>query len=199
MKKNKIHVLVESAIMIALAFVLSLVKVFRLPWGGSVTLLSMLPIVVFSIRNGVVSGLACSFVYSLVQLVQGIVSDGLLGWGLTPGMLAACIFLDYIAAFTVLGLAGAFRKRDMGGWIGGSIAAIMIRYALHVVSGAAIFASAGKLWESLEINNTWLYSAAYNACYMLPEMILTTIGAAVLFKSGAIKMILKGGEVKNTV
>lgn len=192
MKKNKIHVMVEGAIMVALAFVLSMVKVFSLPWGGSVTLLSMLPIIVFGIRNGVASGLACSFVYSLVQLVQGIAVDGLLGWGLTPGMLAACIFLDYIAAFTVLGLAGAFRRHDFGGWFGGAVAAIALRYVMHVVSGAAVFASAGKLWESLEIDNPWLYSAAYNACYMLPEMILTSLAAAVLFKSGAIKMILKG-------
>ncbi|MDE7192495.1 MAG: energy-coupled thiamine transporter ThiT [Oscillospiraceae bacterium] len=199
MKKNKIHVMVEGGIMVALAFVLSLVTIYKLPWGGSVTLLSMLPIIVFSIRNGAANGLACSFVYSLTQLVYGLAVDGLLGWGLTPGMLAACIFLDYIAAFTVLGLAGAFRKHDIGGWISGSVMAIAIRYGMHVISGSVVFASAGKLWEGLEISNTWLYSMAYNACYMLPEMILTTLGAVVLFKSGAIKMILKGGEVKNTV
>lgn len=199
MKKNKVHVMAEGAVMVALAFVLSLVKVFKLPWGGSVTLLSMLPIIVFSIRNGVASGLACSFIFSLTQLVQGIVADGLLGWGLTPVMLSACIFLDYIAAFSVLGLAGAFRRHDTGGWMSGSIMVITIRYGMHVISGAAVFASAGKLWEGLEISSTWLYSIVYNACYMLPEMIITTIGAVVLFKSGAIKMILKGGEVKNTV
>ncbi len=199
MKKNNVYVMVEGGIMVALAFVLSLVKVFNMPWGGSVTLLSMLPIIVFSIRNGVASGLACSFIYSLTQLVQGIAADGLLGWGLTPVMLAACIFLDYIAAFSVLGLAGAFRRHDVGGWISGSIMAIAIRYGMHIVSGAVVFASAGKLWEGLEISNTWLYSIVYNACYMLPEMIITTFGAVVLFKSGAIKMILKGGKVKNTI
>lgn len=194
---NKVRILVESATMVALAFVLSMVKVFKLPWGGSITLLSMLPIVILSIRNGVKNGLICAFVYSLAQLAQGIVSDGLLGWGLTPGMLAACIFLDYVGAFTVLGLAGMFRNKDIGGWIGGAVTAIAIRYAMHVVSGAVIFASTGKLWEGLgEITNPWLYSMGYNACYMLPEMILTTVGAVVLFKTGAIKMILKGADVK---
>lgn len=196
MKNNKVRVLVEGAIMVALAFVLSMVKIYKLPWGGSVTLLSMLPIVVFSIRNGVGNGLACAFVYSLAQLLQGIVADGLLGWGLTPGMLAACIFLDYIGAFTVIGLSGMLRRKDIRGWIGGTVSVVAVRYALHVLSGAVVFHSAGKLWEGLEIANPWLYSAAYNACYMLPEMILTTAGAVVLFKTGAIKMILKGADVK---
>lgn len=198
MKKKQILVLVEGAVMVAMAFGLSCVEIFHLPWGGSITLLSMLPIVVFSIRNGVPSGLACAFVYSLTQLLQGILRDGMLGWGLTPGLLAACIFLDYVGAFSVIGLAGLFRKHDMGGWIGGTIMAIMLRLALHVVSGAAVFHTAGKLWEGLEISNPWLYSLAYNGAYMLPETILTTAGAVVLFKSGVIKMILKNQDNKTT-
>lgn len=198
MKNNKVRILVEGAVMVALAFVLSMVKIFKLPWGGSITLLSMLPIIVFSIRNGVGSGLACAFVYSLTQFLDGVVGDGLFAWGLAPLDLALCIFLDYIGAFTVLGLAGIFRKGDMKGWIGGAFSAIALRYALHVVSGAVVFHSTGKLWESLgEIANPWLYSAGYNACYMLPEMILTTAGAVVLFKTGAIKMILKSADVVN--
>ena len=118
MSKNKTKILVEGAVMVALATVLSYVRVYRLPWGGSITLLSMLPIVLFSIRRGLGAGLTVSFVFSLVQFTQGIV-DGIFGWGLTPGMLIACILLDYIVAFTVLGLAGIFRKRGLAGWIGG--------------------------------------------------------------------------------
>ncbi len=198
MKNNKVRILVEGAVMVALAFVLSLVKIYELPWGGSVTLLSMLPIVIFSIRNGVGNGLACAFVYSLSQLLDGIIRGGMLGWGLTPIMLITCIFLDYIGAFTVIGLAGLFRHKDVGGWIGGTVAVIFARYALHVLSGAVVFHTTGKLWEGLgEISNPWLYSMLYNACYMLPEMILTTIGAVVLFKTGAIKMILKKADVKS--
>lgn len=200
MKNNKVRVLVEGAVMVALAFGLSWVTKFipflNLQWGGSITLLSMLPIIVYSIRNGVANGLLCSFVYSLTQLAQGA-ADGLFGWGLTPAMLIACIFLDYIGAFTVLGLAGMFRGKGMKGWIGGTVAVIFVRYVLHVISGAVVFASAGMLWEGLNIDNTWLYSMAYNACYMLPEMILTTAGAVALFKTGAIKMILKGADVKS--
>lgn len=197
MKIDKVRILVEGAVMVALAFVLSMVKIFKLPWGGSITLLSMLPIVIYSIRNGAKCGLAASFLYALTQFLDGIIGDGLFAWGLSPLNLALCIFLDYIGAFTVLGLAGMFRKSEMKGWIGGTVSVISIRYLLHTTSGAVVFHSTGMLWESLgEIANPWLYSAVYNACYMLPEMILTTVGAVLLFKTGAIKMILKNADAK---
>ena len=195
MDKKKLLTLVEGAVMVALAFGLSLFPKFipflNLPWGGSITLFSMLPIVVYSIRNGVKNGLLCSFAYSLTQLAQGLFMDGLLGWGLTPGMLIACILLDYIGAFTVIGFAGIFRKKEMKGWISGTVLVIFARYVLHVISGAVIFHTVGKLWDVFDVSNPWLYSLGYNGVYMLPEMILTTIGAVLLFKSGVIKMIIK--------
>ena len=196
MKNNKVRILVEGAVMVALAFVLSLVKIFKLPWGGSITLLSMLPIVIYSIRNGAKCGLGAAFVFSLAQFLDGVIGDGLFAWGLAPLDLALCIFLDYIGAFTVLGLAGMFRKSDIKGWISGTVIVVAARFVFHTISGAVVFHSAGMLWEGLEIANPWLYSAAYNACYMLPELILTTVGAAVLFKTGAIKMILTSADVK---
>ena len=96
MQNTNTKIMVEAAIMVALATVLSFIRVFKLPWGGSVTLLSMLPIVIFAIRRGTKAGLGCAVAYSLIQLLQGIILDGLFGWGLTPVALIACIFLDYI-------------------------------------------------------------------------------------------------------
>lgn len=192
MKKENIRKLTEGAIMIALAVVLSYIRVWKLPWGGSVTLLSMLPIVVFSIKWGVKSGMFVSVVYALFQLGQGIIADGLLGWGLTPVMLVACIFFDYLGAFSVLGLAGLFRKKGFVGWIAGTAAVVALRFVCHLISGAAIFHSAGMLWEGFATENEWLYSTLYNGSYMLPEMIFTTIGAAVLFGVPAIRKIIAG-------
>ena len=74
MKDNKTKILVEGAVMVALATVLSFIRVFKLPWGGSITLLSMLPIVLFSIRRGVKSGLTVSFVFALIQFAQGVMA-----------------------------------------------------------------------------------------------------------------------------
>ena len=191
MSKNKTKILVEGAVMVALATVLSYVRVYRLPWGGSITLLSMLPIVLFSIRRGLGAGLTVSFVFSLVQFTQGIV-DGIFGWGLTPGMLIACILLDYVLAYTSLGIAGIFRNKGAAGWLGGTILAVFIRFLFHFLSGVVIWHSYGELWNGFSTDNTVLYSLLYNGSYMLPEMIFTGIGAYVLFKVPQTRKLLKG-------
>ena len=189
MKDNKTKILVEGAVMVALATVLSFIRVFKLPWGGSITLLSMLPIVLFSIRRGVKSGLTVSFVFALIQFAQGVM-DGLFGWGLTPGMLIACILLDYLGAFTVLGIAGIFRKKGLPGWIGGISLAIALRFVLHFLSGVVIWQSFGELWNGFSTNNTFLYSFLYNGCYMLPELVFTLVGAVALLSAPQTKRLL---------
>ena len=181
--------LTEGAIMIALATVLSFIVVYQLPWDGSITLLSMLPICLYSIKYGVKKGLVVSFVFSLIQLIQGI-TKGLFGWGLTPAALIGCIFLDYILAYTVIGTAGMFRKKGAIGWVGGTVIAIFFRFVCHFISGVVIFGSFGELWEGFSTNNSWLYSLLYNGSYMLPEMIFTAIGAFVLFKIPQTKKLL---------
>lgn len=189
MKNNKTKILVEGAVMVALATVLSFIRVFKLPWGGSVTLLSMLPIVLFSIRRGIKSGFAVSFVYALIQFGQGVM-DGLFGWGLTPAMLFACIALDYIGAFTILGIAGLFRKKGLSGWIGGISLAVCLRFAFHFLSGVIIWHSFGELWNGFYTENTYLYSFLYNGCYMLPELIFTLAGAVALLSAPQTKRLL---------
>ena len=193
MQNTKTKILVEGAVMVALATVLSFIRVFKLPWGGSITLLSMLPIVLFSIRRGVSWGLIVSFVYSLVQFAQGVM-DGLFGWGLTPGMLIACILLYYLGAFTVLGIAGCFRKKGLPGWIGGITLAIVLRFVLHFLSGVVIWHSFGELWSGFATDNTYLYSFLYNGCYMLPELIFTLVGAVALLKVPQTKRFLIAEE-----
>ena len=198
MKNTKIKLLVEGAVMVALATVLSFLKIVQFPWGGAITVLSMLPIVVFALRYGVVKGLAVSFVYSLIQLGQGILMDGLLGWGLTPIALVSCIFLDYIGAFSVLCLAGLFGNKKFGGIIGGTILAMVLRFALHYLSGVLIFHSFGELWNGFSTDSTWLYSLLYNGAYMLPETIFSTVGAVVLFKTPQMRKLLFAGEGSET-
>ncbi len=188
-KSSKTKTLVEAAIMVALATVLCYIRIIKLPWGGSVTLLSMLPIIIFSIKHGIKQGMFASFVFSLIQFGQGVM-DGLFGWGLTPAMLIACILLDYIGAYSVIGVAGIFRSKGFKGWIGGAILAIFLRYVFHVMSGIVIWHSVGSIWESFSTDNEVLYSLVYNGAYMLPEMIFTVIGAAALLKIPQTKKII---------
>lgn len=179
MSNTKTKKLVEGAAMIALATVLSFIPFYKLPWGGSVTFLSMLPIFVYSIRWGLKPGFAVSFAYSLIQLFQGII-DGLFGWGLTPVSLIACIFLDYILAFSVLGFAGIFRTKKLGGCVCGIVLATVLRFLVHFISGVLIWHSFGSLWDGFYTENEWLYSLLYNGAYMLPELIITVIGAIII-------------------
>ena len=182
--------------MVALATVLSFIRIVKFPWGGAVTVLSMLPIVVYAIRYGVLKGLMVSSVYALIQLGQGILIDGLLGWGLTPVALVSCILLDYVLAFGVLCIAGIFGNKKVGGMICGVVLAMFLRFSLHYLSGVLIFHSFGELWNGFYTENTWLYSLVYNGAYMLPETVTTTGGAIVLFKTPGVRKLLFWSEEK---
>jgi len=183
MKNSKTKIMAECAILVALSTVLSFLKVWNMPWGGSITLFSMLPACYVSVRHGIKWGLGSSFLYAVIQLFLGITVDGLLGWGLTGGILAACIRLDCVIAFAVLGISGVFADKGFGGIMAGTTLAIVLRFICHLLSGVYVFASAGKLWEGFETANTWLYSFVYNGCYMLPELVMTLIGAAIVYKA----------------
>lgn len=174
-KKINVKKLTMSGIMIALSVGLSMVKIFEMPLGGSVTLLSMLPVCMLSIMFGCKWGLFCSSVYALIQLLLDIAK--VVGWGLTPAALVGCIVFDYLAAFTVLGLAGLFRKHGVPGYIGGIALASFLRFVSHVISGVVFFGSwAPEGW------NPFIYSISYNGLYMLPEMAFTIISSIVLLK-----------------
>lgn len=192
MSKKYVYKLTLSAIFVALATVLSLIKVVKMPLEGSVTLLSMLPIVMISVMLGLKWGFGSAFVYSLIQLILGIAMDGLLGWGLTPVMLVGTILLDYIIAFTVLGIAGIFVKKGYVGICGGVVLAVVLRFFSHFLSGVIIFKNLEQfeIFGSLFVNRPVLYSLAYNGFYMLPELILTTVAAVLLFRLPQVKKIM---------
>ena len=187
MKKNRTLLITEGAVMIALATVLSLIKVYKLPWGGAITLLSMTPICFFSIKRGFLAGMAVSFVYSIVQLLLDL--GEVLSWGLTTTTLISCFALDYILAFTVIGSAGAFRKLGTKGWVIGTVFALMLRLLMHFLSGVLIWHSIGKVW-GFDTSNEYLYSLLYNGSYMLPETLFTTIAVVVLLKQPAVRNML---------
>ncbi len=103
---SRTHILTESAIMVALATVLSMLKIWEAPYGGSVTILSMAPIIVLSMRRGIKVGLFAGFAHSLIQLLLGL---GTVAYVPTPMGIVVCILTDYILPFTLLGLGGLFR------------------------------------------------------------------------------------------
>ena len=160
-----LRAVVESSLLIALASVLSLITVFHMPQGGSVTLLSMLPILIIGVRHGLGFGLLAGFVYGALQIVLG-------GIALHLGS----YLMDYILAFGILGLSGLF-THSRHGLAKSVLLCIPLRFILHTASGVLFFASYAP-----EGTPALIYSILYNGSYMLPEGILTLIGAWLLQK-----------------
>ncbi|MCK8059460.1 MULTISPECIES: energy-coupled thiamine transporter ThiT [unclassified Fusibacter] len=176
--RNYTRMLVEAGIMIGLAYVLNLVKVFEMPQGGSVTAGSMIPILIFAFRWGIGPGFLAGGVFGLLQLALG-------GYIATPVQ----ALLDYPIAFAVLGLAGLFatsKEVKITGAFSGIILAMVARFAAHVVSGAVFFAEYAP-----EGINPWIYSMTYNGGYMGVEALISFVVIVVLAKSIKREMLLQ--------
>ena len=170
MKNKKALILTESAIMIAIATVLSILKIAEMPYGGSVTIASALPMLVIAYRYGIKTGLFAGTVHALLQLVLGLSA---LSYATSWQSVVAIIMLDYVIAFVTVGFGGIFRKafkNQAYALTAGALLVSILRYACHVISGATV-------WAGLSIPTTAAlsYSFIYNATYMLPETIVLTV------------------------
>lgn len=171
-KSSSVLRLVEGALLIAVATVLSMVKLLDLPYGGSVTACSALPILLIGYRHGTKFGVFAACVYALLQLLLGAST---LSYFSTPLSIIAIILLDYVIAFAVLGLGGVFRRegRPQGqALVSSALLCCALRYACHVISGCTVWAGL-----SIPTEAALLYSLAYNATYMIPETLVTALGA----------------------
>jgi thiamine transporter len=159
------RVLTEAALAVALAFVLGLVALFKMPLGGSVSL-EMIPLILLALRQGVVVGTVAGVAYGLLDLV------------IEPFMFHPVqVLLDYPLAFGVLGLAGLFKPTVRGAIVGTTVA-VLARFACHFVSGVVFFASyAPEGW------NVYLYSAAYNTAYLAPSLGIALVVVVLLLKA----------------
>ena len=202
--------LTESAMLLSVAIVLEFIsKMFipEMPFGGQVTLVSMLPVVLISYRHGVKWGLVTGVAYALIEMAIGTKTvaaafqPGYFGDGtMLLNALIMCA-LDYLVAFTVLGLGGCFRntcKQPGKALCLGSIVALGARYLSHIGSGYILFSGwaewfftqdgfpawGAALVESLSPNMLgFVYSLVYNGMYIVPEMIFTAIAALFLTRA----------------
>jgi len=161
--------LVESALMVALAIVLSMLKFIDLPFGGSVTVASMLPIIMIAYRHGMAWGTLTGFVFGIFQMLLGLNS---FSYVTTWQSIVAVALLDFLVAFLVLGFGGLFRKVSSQpvALTLGVVAACVLRFLCHVISGATVWAGL-----SIPTNAALIYSIGYNASYMVPETLITAI------------------------
>lgn len=188
----RVRILTEGAIMVALATILSFLKLWKSPYGGSVTILSMAPIIIYSMRRGLKAGLLAGFAHALIQLLLGLED---VAWVPTPMGIFLCILTDYLIPFTLLGLGGLFRdvkftqdttKNLMIAAALGALLVTVLRYVSHIVSGAVIWYALDLEWYAddpthiVNLYGPWTFSMIYNGIYMVPEIIATTIGTALL-------------------
>ena len=183
MKKSKVYALCEGAIMVALATALSYVKLMELPQGGSVCI-GMLPLFIYFYRWDWKHSFLAAFAYGLLQLIF----DGAYAWGPTS------MLLDYVLAFTALGVATFFRKMKGGLYLGATVACVC-RFLVHFISGVTIYRinEPTELFNSI-YTNPWLYSAVYNGSYVLIDLVLCLVILAVL--STPMRKYLRGDDLK---
>lgn len=174
MKTTRSIKLTESAVLLAISTVLSMIKVVDMPYGGSVTAASMVPLILIAYRHGTAWGLFTGFAASLLQLLLGLNS---LSWATSAAAAVAIVFLDYIFAFTFAGLGGIFRKKmTQPTALGmGALLVCFIRYLSHFVSGCTVWAGL-----SIPTADAMWYSVGYNAVYMVPETMITVAVAMML-------------------
>ncbi|MCH5297700.1 MAG: energy-coupled thiamine transporter ThiT [Ruminococcus sp.] len=187
---NKIVMLCESAIMIALATVLSMLKI-EWPFGGSITICSMLPILVIGYRYKPIWGFFTGIVYGLIQMLLGLSN---FAYATSWMAVLMIILFDYLIAYGVVGLGGVFRKfiNNQAFALGcGALLAGVLRFVFHFISGVTVW---GGFAEDMP---AWLYSLTYNGAYMLPETVILIAGAIIVglivdFKSPRLGAVKRG-------
>ena len=204
---KKTQRLAVSGVLIALALVLSFIKVFELPFGGSITAFSMVPVMLAGYLYGVPWGMLCGLVDGILQGVLGAATtQAFAGLGIAETIGVAG--LDYLLAFSVLGCAGLLRKplrnkMTLSFALGAGIAGLF-RFLVHFASGYILWG--GYARDFFEGTNPFgwgeailqhfsgaglamLYSAIYNGVYMIPETIISVVAAIVLMQVKPIRKI----------
>ena len=181
MKNKRLRVLTESAILIALAEILSLLPFYRFPWGGAIDL-AMLPVILVCVRWGFGPGILAATAHALLQtLLEGGIA---IGWQSIVG--------DFLVAYMVLGLGGLLR----GKFVTATLLSCAARFLVHYVVGATIWAEyMPESFFGMTMTTPWVYSALYNGAYMLPNTALVLIAGLLLMRTPAKKYLL-GQDIK---
>jgi thiamine transporter len=175
---SRTQILVECALMAALSAALSMIPGFSMPYGGTVSWFSTLPVILASLRHGARWGVPTALAYSLTQLLLGM-SNVVAVPAKTAGAMALCALLDYVAAYTAIGFTGAVARAIKSG---GALAAAVgvaatgaVRLGCSVMSGVLVW---GEFTP--EDMKALPYSLIYNAAWCIPDVAIVMIGVLLL-------------------
>ncbi len=186
---EKLKKLIICALMIAVANVLSFVKI-DMPMGGGVTVCSMVPIVFAAFIYGPKWGLSTAFIYSVFQLLFGLDN---VAYASNAAMAVLIILFDYVIAYTVIGLAGFFRDKENSPKkiVIASVTVLLLRFVCHFITGWFVW---DALWPNEFGLSPAVYSFCYNGIYMLPEIVITSVASSLLCSSRQITGLLAKGQ-----
>ena len=170
MGKTDSRLLAEISISIALASVLSQIRIYTMPYGGSVTLGSMIPLLLISLRRDLKTGITTGVIYGLVQIIL----DGMIYHPVS-------MLLDFPLAFGVVGIVSLFKKRPMIG----TVIVFILRFLCHFTSGVVFW------WMyAPEGMSPIVYSAIYNGGYIFAEMVISLVFIYALMRRNVLNMNL---------
>ena len=202
--ENTTQRLVKTAILLAIATGLSIIKIFELPFGGSVTAASMMPVIIIAYMYGTKWGLLSGAVYGVLQMLTGM---NIVAAMFLPGesqmlvwqAILVCL-IDYILAYMMLGFGGIFKgkiKNNIMAVALGTVIAMLLSYIMHIISGYIFYGEWAEWFFTQEgfysfgtkiVENfdgkilSLLYSIVYNGLYMIPEIIITVIVTPIVYK-----------------
>jgi thiamine transporter len=189
MRKTKITTMCECAVLLALSIALSFIALYKAPLGGSVTLLSMLPIMMVGTRHGLKWGLGTCFLYSLFQIMQALMEGNVFPYCIGLTTILICAAFDYLIPFTALGLTGLTHKKDGSVKTVGTLITIALllvfRFCCHFVTGVVIWGQ----WAP-EGMGKFLYSFLYNGGFLSLDFAICIVCAVLMMRSSEIRRLV---------
>ena len=173
-------VLVEIIVFSALSGALYAVRPFTLPFGGSITLGSMVPVMWLSLRRGFRIGMITGAIFGCIALFEDLILVGAANIIATP--LQAV--LEYPIAFGVIGLTGLFRNKSAVVAVAGAGFSVFIRFLIHSFVGVFVWANVYSFPPEWGL---WLWPAVYNGSFLAVEFIICAILLFALVKKGTLQ------------
>ena len=175
-----------AGVCVATSFTLAVIKVSPIQYGGSITLASLVPILVYAYIYGVADGLLVGLIHGLLNFIED-------PYILTP----ATFLLDYLLAFASVGLMGVFGKmarKEKGALplVLGCISVCALRFVFHLCSGA-IFFMEGAVWVDFPawaVSNAFIYSFIYQCVYIPADCLINVLALVALAKTGALDTLI---------
>ena len=173
-----------AGVAISLSFALSFVKVTPVLYGGSITLASFAPLLIYAYYFGFAKALVCGLIFGLLQFIQD-------PYILTP----ATFMLDYLLAFASISIMGLFSKFKLNAKtiVLGTTTSILFRFLMHFISGILYF-NHGSIWVNLPADSAVAYSLLYQTVYLIPDLIICLTAMLLLHKMRVLEQIKPKGK-----